>query len=49
MNFLKKSSLLFVTISLFFLLSGCGTGKTVDGADQYTSTIEKIDIPDDIK
>lgn len=49
MNFFKKSSLLFVAISLFFLLSGCGTGETVDETDQYISTIEQINIPDDIK
>lgn len=49
MNFSKKSSLLFGAISLFILISGCGTSKTVDKVDQYVSTIEKIDIPDDIK
>lgn len=49
MDFFKKSSLLFVAISLCILLSGCGTGETVDEVDQYISTIEQIDIPDDIK
>ncbi|MEI4770875.1 erythromycin esterase family protein [Psychrobacillus sp. FJAT-51614] len=49
MNFFKKSSLLFLPIFLFFLLSGCGTGETVDEVDQYISIIEQIDIPDDIK
>lgn len=49
MNFNKKGSLLFVAISLFFLLSGCGTGDTVDESDHFISTIEQIDIPDDVK
>ena len=49
MVFSKKSSLLFVAISLFVLLSGCGRGEAVDEADQYISTIEQIDIPDHVK
>ncbi|MFC7687058.1 erythromycin esterase family protein [Ureibacillus sp. GCM10028918] len=49
MNFFEKSSLLLGAISLFFLLSGCGTVEAVHEADQYVSTIEQIDIPDDIK
>ena len=49
LNFFKKNSLLFVAMSLIFLLSGCGTVEAVDGADQYISTIEQIDIPDDVK
>ncbi|WP_282023121.1 erythromycin esterase family protein [Priestia flexa] len=49
MNFLNKSSSLLVAISLFILLSGCGTGETVDEVDPYISTIEEIDIPDDVK
>lgn len=49
MNFLNKSSSLLVAISLFILLSGCGTSETVDEVDPYISTIEEIDIPDDVK
>lgn len=49
MQFFKKYSLLALAISLFVLLSGCGAGKAVEGADQYITTIEQIDIPDDIK
>lgn len=49
MIFFKKSSLFFVAISLLLLLSGCGNGETVEEVDQYISTIEEIDIPDDIK
>ena len=49
MMFSKKSSLLFLAISLFVLLSGCGRGEAVEEADQYISTVEQIDIPDDVK
>lgn len=49
MHFFKKNSLLALAISLFVLLSGCGAGEAVDEADQYISTIEQIDIPNDIK
>lgn len=49
MRFFKKNSLFFVAISLFFLLSGCGTGEALDEADQYISTIDQIDIPDHVK
>lgn len=49
MKFIKKSSLLFVVVSLIFLLAGCGTVEAVDKADQYISTIEQIDIPDNVK
>lgn len=49
MNFIKKSSLLFVVISLFFLLVGCGTVEAVGEADQYISTIEQINIPHNVK
>ena len=48
MTFFKKGSLLIVVIS-FILISGCGSGKTVDEADQYISFIEQIDIPDNVK
>ena len=49
MIFFKKSSLLFVVIALFALLSGCGRGEAVDEADKYISTIEQINIPDDVR
>ena len=49
MVFSKKRSLLFMAISLFVLLAGCGKGETVAEADQYISPIEQIDIPDHVK
>ena len=49
MVFSKKRSLLFMAISLFVLLTGCGRGEVVDEADQYISPIEQIDIPDHVK
>lgn len=49
MTFFKKSSLLLGIISLSILLFGCGTGETVAEANPYISTIEEIDIPDDVK
>lgn len=49
MNLFKKNFLLFVALYLCILLSGCGNGEAVDEADQYISTIEQMDIPNDIK
>ena len=49
MTFLKKGSFRFVTFSLFILLSGCENAETLNEADQYISTIEQIDIPNDVK
>ena len=49
MVFSKKRSLLFIAISLFVLVTGCGRGEAVDEADQYISPIEQIDIPDHVK
>jgi len=49
MNFLKKSSLLFGVISLIFFIAGCRTDEAVDDADQFISTIEQIDIPDNVR
>lgn len=40
---------MFITFSLFILLSGCGTVEAIDEATQYISTIEQIDIPDNVK
>ncbi|WP_240613624.1 erythromycin esterase family protein [Pueribacillus theae] len=47
--FSKKGSLLYASIFLSVLLSGCGGGEAVDEAGQYISTVEEIDIPDDVK
>ncbi len=42
----------FLFISVLFLLlalTGCGRGEAIKDASTYTSTIEDIDIPDDVK
>ncbi|MBA9028424.1 erythromycin esterase family protein [Peribacillus huizhouensis] len=49
MIFSTKSSLLFTVVSLLVLLAGCGSAKVVEETDQYTSTVEQIDIPDNVK
>ena len=49
MVFSKKHFLLFIAISLFVLLTGCGRGEAVNEAEQYISPIEQIDIPDHVK
>lgn len=49
MVFLKKDSLLLTIISLFVLLTGCGSAKVVEEEDQYISAVKQIDIPDDVK
>ena len=49
MTFFKKESFMFVAFSLCILLCGCGTVETVAEVDSYVSTIEEIDIPDDVK
>ena len=37
-----------MVLSLFILLFGCGRGNSWK-AEQYISTVEQIDIPDDVK
>ena len=49
MIFFKKISFLFATIFISVLLIGCNRGTTVDEAEQYISTVEQIDIPNDVK
>lgn len=49
MVFFKKDSLLLTIISLFVLLTGCGSAKVVEEEDQYISAVKQIDIPDDVK
>ncbi|WP_445683194.1 erythromycin esterase family protein [Solibacillus sp. FSL K6-1523] len=46
---LKKDWFLTVSITLSVFLAGCGSGQAEEGVAQYTSTIENIDIPDDVK
>ena len=45
--FSKKCAILFAAIFLSALLSSCGS-KTIDEAEQYISSIEQIDIPDEV-
>ena len=49
MIFFKKISFLFATIFISVLLIGCNRGTTVDESEQYISTVEQIDIPNDVK
>jgi erythromycin esterase len=49
MVFLKKHFLLFMAISLFVLVTGCGRGGAVNEAKDYISSIDQIDIPDHVK
>lgn len=44
-----KLSIIFVSILLTVLLSGCGNGEAINEAEQYISTIKQMDIPDDVK
>ena len=49
MVFSKKHFLLFMAISLFVLVTGCGRGEAVNEAEDYISPIDQIDIPDHVK
>jgi erythromycin esterase len=49
MVFSKKHFLLFMAITLFVLVTGCGRGEPVNDAEDYISSIEQIDIPDHVK
>ena len=49
MVFSKKHFLLFMAISLFVLVTGCGRGEAVNEAEDYISSIDQIDIPDHVK
>ncbi|MGE7021310.1 erythromycin esterase family protein [Solibacillus cecembensis] len=46
---LKKSWFVTASIALSVFLAGCGTGEAVENVAQYTSTVETIDIPNDVK
>jgi len=49
MTFSRKTSFLCTTIFLFMLLSACGKGTALEDADRYLSTIEQIEIPDEVQ
>lgn len=33
----------------FYFLAGCSSGKAVDNAESYISTVDAMDIPDHVK
>lgn len=49
MTLLKKFKFVTVAIALAVFLTGCGSSEAVEDVAQYTSTIENMDIPDDVK
>lgn len=50
MHFSKKKPFLLAVICLMIVLSGCSKNDgVVDEAEKYISSIEKINIPDDVK
>ncbi|WP_172954399.1 erythromycin esterase family protein [Solibacillus sp. R5-41] len=49
MTLLKKSWFITTSIALSVFLAGCGSGEAVEDVAQYTSKIENIDIPNDVK
>ncbi|MFJ8461810.1 erythromycin esterase family protein [Lysinibacillus xylanilyticus] len=49
MVFVKRSFLLISALFLLLALAGCGKGEAVKDAPKYTSAVEDIDIPNDVK
>ncbi|MFJ8089439.1 erythromycin esterase family protein [Lysinibacillus sp. NPDC095746] len=49
MVFVKKSFLFISALFLLVSLAGCGKGEAIKDAAKYTSAIEDIDIPNDVK
>jgi len=49
MVFVKRSFLLISALFLLLALAGCGKGEAVNDAPKYTSAVEDIDIPNDVK
>lgn len=49
MVFVKRSFLLISALFLLLSLAGCGKGEAVKDAPKYTSAVEDIDIPNDVK
>lgn len=49
MVFVKRSFLLVSALFLLLSLAGCGKGEAVNDAPKYTSAVEDIDIPNDVK
>ncbi|MGE7952940.1 erythromycin esterase family protein [Lysinibacillus xylanilyticus] len=49
MVFVKRSFLLISALFLLLSLAGCGKGEAIKDAPKYTSAVEDIDIPNDVK
>ncbi|MEB2281891.1 erythromycin esterase family protein [Lysinibacillus xylanilyticus] len=49
MVFVKRSFLLILALFLLVSLAGCGRGEAIKDAAKYTSAIEDINIPNDVK
>ncbi|PMC35677.1 succinoglycan biosynthesis [Bacillus sp. UMB0899] len=49
MSFLKSCTLFIAVIAFTALFSGCGKGEPIENADQYISTVDLMDIPDDVE
>lgn len=46
---LNKSYIVCAAILLSIFLAGCSSGKAVDNAESYISTVDAMDIPDHVK
>lgn len=46
---MERNFIVVSVILLSVLLTGCSNGKAVKDAESYTSTVEAMDIPDDVK
>jgi len=49
MIIVKRSFLFISVVFLLLALTGCGKGEAIKDASTYTSAIEDIDIPNDVK
>ncbi|KOS63180.1 erythromycin esterase family protein [Lysinibacillus agricola] len=49
MVFVKRGFLLISALFLLLSLAGCGKGEPIKDASKYTSAVEDIDIPNDVK
>jgi len=49
MTFLKSCFSLIAVLSLTVFISGCGKGEAIDHAEEYISSIDTMDIPDDVE
>ncbi|UGB33187.1 erythromycin esterase family protein [Metabacillus sp. B2-18] len=49
MTLLKNGISLIAVISFTVFISGCGKGEPIDNAEEYISTVDTMDIPDDVE